>query len=185
MTYSLVWRSETTKGGEYMKRIRIALAGSMLAVAVTGCSTVKSGGTPFVSQPTPGKDKALLYVYRPQTETMGFKRTYYLVADGELIGDLLHGGYIAHQASPGKITMISDVRKTGWWNRLGIAGIAEMVANPNAAKLEIETVGGETYYIRMHPEASFTHFTPTLNEVSASAAEQELSKCSLYPAPTP
>jgi hypothetical protein len=93
--------------------------------------------------------------------------------------NLLHRGYFPYEASPGQLTLLSDVNVSGSM-MIPLLGFAiEAASNPQAAKLEIDVAAGKTYYVRMHPEASFTHFTPHLSLVTTEVGESEISHCRL------
>jgi hypothetical protein len=162
--------------------LRIGIATSII-VLFSGCATDKPTGAIFKPQTPSSPDKALVYFYRPSGESFGYERTYFVAVNQRKVGDLFHGRYFTYEASPGKLALLSDVNKDvrrqlsaalGGIGALGLA--AEAAANPQAAKLEIDVEPGKTYYVRMHPETSFTHFTPHLSLVTTEVGESEISR---------
>lgn len=164
--------------------LRIGIATSIITL-FSGCAFNKPTGATFTPQTLSSADKALVYFYRPPGESFGYDRTYFLAVNQHKVVDLLHGGYFLYETSPGKLTLLSDVnfsvRQVLPCILIipGIAVVMEAVANPQAAKLDVEVEAGKTYYVRMHPETSFTHFTPNLSLVSKEVGESEISRCRL------
>jgi len=74
------------------------------------------------------------------------------------------------------LTLLSDVN-TPLIPLIGY--VVEAAINPGAAKLDIKVEAGKTYYIKMHPETHFTHFTPHLNLVTKGIGENEIAACQL------
>lgn len=169
-------------------RLLPVIAGLALAVflsLLTGCAFNKPTGAAFSLQMPSSPDKALVYFYRPRGESFGYDRTYYVAVNQRKVVNLLHGGYFPYEANPGKLALLSDVNVSGRQFLPDIlilpavGTIAEAAANAEAAKLDIEVEAGKTYYVRMHPDTSFTHFTPRLTLMTNEAGETEIAGCKL------
>jgi hypothetical protein len=95
------------------------------------------------------------------------------------ITDLLHGGYYTYEANPGTLNLFVDVNKS-IKQLIPLLGAAiEAASRPEGAKLEMQLSAGETYYVRVHPDVHFTHFTPTLLLVPNDVGLKEIAACKL------
>ena len=150
------------------------LAPTLLA----GCATFNApDGPPFKALPSPSEHAALVYVYRPQNETFGYDRTYYLSDSKEKLTDLLHGGYFPFLVKPGKVALLADVNRT-FRTWLG-GGIIDAAIAAKGAVIEFQANAGETYYVRFHPIAHALYFEPTMMLVSKNEGLSQLRSCKL------
>jgi hypothetical protein len=156
--------------------LRISIA-AIVITPLGACAVNQPTGATFTPRTPPSADRALVYLYRPAGEKHGYDRTYFLAVNQRKVVDLLHGGYFAYETDPGKLALLSDVNRTARTMMPLIGAVIEAIANPQAAKLEIDVEPGKIYYVRMHPEASATHFTPTLSLVSPEVGESEIARC--------
>lgn len=150
----------------------------VLSTLLPGCAFNKARGASFQSRDSQvAPEKALIYVYRPLGESFGYNRTYFLMSNEGKLTDLLHGGYLPYEVTPGKVILYADV------NVLFMTALTmtfwELIANPDGAKLELNVEVGRTYYVRFTPKTHFTHFTPHFYLMAQEEAEPELRKCKL------
>ncbi len=124
-------------------------------------------------------NKALVCFYRPLGESLGYDRTYFLAVNHRKVVDLLHGGYFPYETSPGRLILLSDVNRTVRTMIPLVGAAIEAATNPQAAKMDIDVEAGKTYYVKMHPKTSFTHFTPRLSVVTREIGEREIAGCRL------
>lgn len=156
--------------------IRLAIVTSMVITLLSGCIFNASTGPTFSPQTVSGSDKALIYFYRPSSESFGHDRTYFVAVNRRRVSDLLHRCYFPYGTSPEKLALLSDVNRS---IRTMIGAVLEVIANPDAARLEMEVESGKIYYVQMHPETSLTHFTPDLTLVTKEVGEKEITNWKL------
>lgn len=77
---------------------RIAAA-AMLALILAACTADGPGFQPLAQRPA---GQGIVYVYRPQGETIGRGETPYVEIAGEMIGMLKAGGYVSRTLPPGE-----------------------------------------------------------------------------------
>lgn len=152
----------------------------LLILAGTGCAFNKPTGALFEAKSGPSPGHSLIHFYRPSGESFGYDRTYFLVVNQQKVCDILHGGCFTQEFTSGKLSIVSDVNRSFRTEVLGvspIAKIAELAANPQAARLDLQAAAGKTYYVKMHPDTSFSHFTPKLYLVPEETALKEIQRC--------
>ena len=157
--------------------LRSILACVLLVVALSGCAFNQPQGPAFLPHTLSQSDRALIYVYRPKGERFGYDRAYSLVANGKVVTDLLYEGYYPFEVEPGKLSLAADLKSTvGQQLRVGLLDFA---ARPDAAKMDIETKTGSTYFIKFHPETHTFSFEPRLYFVAREVGEREIRDCKL------
>ncbi|MBM4259970.1 MAG: hypothetical protein FJ143_08930 [Deltaproteobacteria bacterium] len=120
---------------------------------------------------------ALVYFYRPRGESFGYDRTYFLGVNGQIVTDLLHGGYFPYETALRSLSLVSDLNRSV---RTYVAGtLFALPTTPEAARLEFQLEAGKTYYVRMRPQAGALNFTPHLTLVPKEVAEKEIADCKL------
>ena len=156
-----------------MKRLAASLLSAFLFVAslLSSCAFNKPDGDVYSPVQLSTPSKALVYFYRPYGESRGYDRTYFLHVNQRTVTNLLHGGYFPFETSPGKLSIVSDVNKS--WGQMVMldAALIEAAINAPSGKLSLQVEAGKTYYVRMHPEPGFFHFSPQLTLLSKEAAE--------------
>ena len=146
-------------------------------VALSGCAFNQPRGPAFTPHTVSQSDRALIYVYRPKGERFGYDRAYSLVANGKVVTDLLYEGYYPFEVEPGKLSLAADLKSTaGQQLRVGLLDFA---LRPDAAKMDIETKAGSTYFIKFRPEAHAFSFEPRLYLVAGDVGEREIRDCKL------
>lgn len=71
-------------------------------------------------------------------ESFGYDRAYSLVANGQVVTDLLYEGYFAFEVEPGKVSLAADLKNTsGQQLRVGLLDFA---LRPDAAKMDIAKI---------------------------------------------
>ena len=122
-------------------------------------------------------DRVLIYVYRPKGERFGYDRAYSLIANGTVVTDLLHEGYFPFEVVPGKLSLAADLKSTaGQQLRVGRLDFA---LRPEAARMDLETKAGATYFIKFRPEPHTFTFEPRLYLVANDTGEHEIRECKL------
>jgi len=163
-----------------IRRALVALLALFLSLC-TSCAFHQARGPQFQEVSATKQGAATVYIYRTANEKSGYNRTYTLLANGEKVTDLLHGGYFPLEIEPGRLRLASDVNAT--IDRvlgLGLVGLAfEEAISPDAAKLAIDVKPGQTYFVKFKPEVHFTHFTPKLSLVDDPVGRSEIRSCSL------
>jgi hypothetical protein len=156
---------------------RLLLACALPVLLLSACAFNQPEGSAFSPRALSRPDRALVYVYRPTGEKFGWDRAYSLLANGAVVTDLLYEGYFPLEVEPGKLSLAADLKKTmGQELRVGLL---EYSLRPDAAKLELETKAGDTYFVKFHPEAHAFSFEPRLYLVAAAVGEREISACQL------
>jgi hypothetical protein len=148
-----------------------------LVLALSGCAFNQPQGPAFLPHALSQSDRALIYVYRPKGERFGYDRAYSLVANGKVVTDLLYEGYYPFEVEPGKLSLAADLKNTpGQQLRVGLLDFA---LRPDAAKMDIETKAGSTYFIKFRPEAHTFSFEPRLYFIANDVGEREIRDCKL------
>jgi hypothetical protein len=148
-----------------------------LVVVLSGCAFNQPQGPAFLPHTLSRSDRALIYVYRPKGERFGYDRAYSLVANGKVVTDLLYEGYYPFEAEPGKLSLAADLKNTpGQQLRVGLLDFA---LRPDAARMDIETRAGSTYFIKFRPEAHTFSFEPRLYFVGNDIGRREIRDCKL------
>lgn len=137
------------------------------AIMLTSCAAT---GPLFQPAPPPDSGKALVYVYRPDGFMLGGRDAHFYV-DNKHVVNLSAGGYTHFHIDPG-----SHVIKQNWPIDLMMFGTLELPldANPD-----------ETIYYRFfsgsgncsYDTSGKVCFKFTLQRVTESAANDEISKC--------
>jgi hypothetical protein len=146
-------------------------------VALSGCAFNQPQGPAFVPRAISQSDRALIYVYRPKGERFGYDRAYSLAANGKVVTDLLYEGYYPFEVEPGKLSLAADLKNTPV-QQLRV-GLLDFALRPDAAKMEIATKAGSTYFIKFRPEAHTFSFEPRLYSVANDVGEREIRDCKL------
>lgn len=157
--------------------LRSTLTGVLVALVLSGCAFNKPQGPGFMPHASPQPDSALIYVYRPKGERFGYDRAYALVANGKVVSDLLYEGYFPFEVEPGKLLLAADLKDTAG-QKLRV-GLLDFFVRPEAARLEIETKAGATYYIKFRPEAHAFSFEPRLYLIANDVGDREIRDCRL------
>jgi hypothetical protein len=156
---------------------RSTLTYVFLAVALSACAFNQPQGPAFSPHTFSQSDRALIYVYRPKGERFGYDRAYSLVANGKVVTDLLYEGYYPLEVEPGKLSLAADLKNTpGQQLRVGLLDFA---LRPDAARMDIETKAGSTYFVKFRPEAHTFSFEPRLYFVANDVGEREIRDCRL------
>jgi hypothetical protein len=149
----------------------------LLVVLLSGCAFNQPQGPAFTPHALSQSDRALIYVYRPKGERFGYDRAYSLIANGEVVTDLLYEGYFPFEVAPGKLSLAADLKNTaGQQLRVGLLDFA---VRPEAARMDIETKAGSAYFLRFHPETHTFTFEPRLYLVANDVGEREIRDCKL------
>ena len=157
--------------------LRSTLTWIFLVVALSACAFNQPQGPAFLPHTLSQSDRALIYVYRPKGERFGYDRAYSLVANGKVVTDLLYEGYYPFEVEPGKLSLAADLKNTaGQQLRVGLLDFA---LRPDAAKMDIETKAGSTYFIKFRPEAHTFSFEPRLYFIANDVGEREIRDCRL------
>lgn len=157
--------------------LRSTLSSMFLAIILSGCAFNKPQGPAFLPHTLSHSDRALIYVYRPKGERFGYDRAYSLVANGKIVTDLLYEGYYPFEVEPGKLSLAADLKQTaGQQLRVGLLDFA---LRPDAAKMNIDTKAGSTYFIKFRPEAHTFSFEPRLYLIANDVGEREIRDCKL------
>jgi len=141
------------------------LALFVVAALLTGCA---ASGPLFQPAPPPDSGKALVYIYRPDGFMLG-GRDAHIYVDNKNVVNLSAAGYTHFQVDPG-----SHIIKQKWPLDLMTFDTLE---------LPLEASAGETYYYRFFSGSGDTCtsgnicFKWTLQRVTESAANDEISKC--------
>lgn len=157
--------------------LRSILSCVFLGVILSGCAFNKPQGQAFVPHTLSQPDRVLIYVYRPKGETFGYDRAYSLVANGQIVTDLLYEGYYPFEVGPGKLSLAADLKNTSA-QQLRV-GLVDFALRPEAAKMDIETKAGATYFIKFRPEAHTFTFVPRLYLIANDVGESEIRDCKL------
>ena len=148
-----------------------------LAFALWGCAFNQPQGPAFSPHTLSQSDRALIYAYRPKGERFGYDRAYSLVANGRVVTDLLYEGYYAFEVEAGNLSLAADLKNTaGQQLRVGLLDFA---LRPEAARMDIETKAGFTYFVKFRPEAHAFSFEPRLYLVANDVGEREIRDCKL------
>ena len=157
--------------------LRSLLTYVFLGVILSGCAFNTPQGPAFVPHTLSQSDRVLIYVYRPTGESFGYDRAYSLVANGQVVTDLLYEGYFPFEVEPGKLSLAADLKNTsGQQLRVGLLDFA---LRPKAAKMDIETQVGSTYFIKFRPDANAFTFDPRLYLIANDVGEREIRDCKL------
>jgi hypothetical protein len=138
-------------------RNQLRLAVSLAALALA-CGCAASG--PAFEALDPPRDKALVYIYRPELGDGPLLRFNVAVGQQRIVY-LIRGGYFPYLAAPGE---------TEFW--AGSEGHASVTENLRA---------GHTYYLRGTARAGLFVHRPELEFVSGEEAEPDLEGCVLLP----
>jgi len=157
--------------------LRSMLTCVFLVIALSGCAFNKPQGPAFLPHTLSQSGSALIYVYRPKGERFGYDRAYSLVANGKIVTDLLYEGYYPFEVEPGKLSLAADLKKTAG-QQLRV-GLLDFSLRPDAAKMDIETKAGSTYFIKFHPETHTFSFEPRLYLIANDVGEREIRNCKL------
>jgi len=156
---------------------RLILTCVGLVIVLSGCAFNKPQGPAFLPHTLSQSDKALIYVYRPKGERFGYDRAYSLVANGKIVTDLLHEGYYPLEVEPGKLSLAADLKQTAG-QQLRV-GLLDFSLRPDAAKMDIETKAGTTYFIMFRPITHTFSFEPRLYLIANDVGEREIRDCKL------
>jgi hypothetical protein len=157
--------------------LRSMLTCVLLVVVLSGCAFNQPQGPAFTPHSLSQSDRALIYVYRPKGERFGYDRAYSLIANGEVVTDLLYEGYFPFEVAAGKLSLAADLKNTaGQQLRVGLLDFA---VRPEAARMDIETNAGSAYFLRFHPETHTFTFEPRLYLVANDVGEREIRDCKL------
>ena len=157
--------------------LRSILKCVFLVIVLSGCAFNKPQGPMFLAHTLSKSDRALIYVYRPKGERIGYDRAYSLAANGKVVTDLLYEGYYPFEVEPGKLSLAADLKETtGQQLRVGLLDFS---LRPDAAKMDIETKAGSTYFIKFRPEAHTFSFEPRLYFIANDVGEREIRDCKL------
>ena len=148
-----------------------------LVLALSGCAFNTPQGPAFLPHALSQSGKALIYVYRPKGERFGYDRAYSLVANGRIVTDLLHEGYFPFEVEPGKLSLAADLKQTAG-QQLRV-GLLDFSLRPDAAKMDIETKAGSTYFIMFRPITHTFSFEPRLYLIANDVGEREIRACKL------
>jgi hypothetical protein len=136
---------------------RIARLCLGLVLWLGGCA---AGGAAFQPVDRIPTEKALVYIYRPNSIVGGAIR--YHVADGEIpVVYLIRGGYFPYFAEPGEHT---------FWAR-----------TESRSEVTTDLHPGETYYLRGRIGAGIAVGRPSLEFVEPSIGAKEVRKLKLLP----
>lgn len=94
---------------------------AMLAPFLAACTADGPGFRPLAQRPA---GQGIVYVYRPQGETIGRSETPYVEIAGEMMGMLKAGGYVSRTLAPGehKITVRQSMLFVPTiWNNVTVA----------------------------------------------------------------
>jgi hypothetical protein len=148
-----------------------------LVIVLSGCAFNKPQGPAFSPHTFSQSNRALIYAYRPKGERFGYDRAYSLVANGKIVTDILYEGYYPFEVEPGKLSLAADLKNTvGQQLRVGLLDFS---LRPDAAKMDIETKAGSTYFIKFRPETHAFSFEPRLYLVANDVGEREIRDCKL------
>jgi hypothetical protein len=135
-----------------------------MALAIPLLAGCAAGGAKFSTVDSIPEQKALVYIYRPNSFVGGAIKYHVAVGDKRIVY-LVRGGYFPFLAEPGE---------TEFWARTEARAAATEYLAP-----------GETYYLRGKVGIGVVAGRPKLQFVSAEEARGELEKCKLLPAATP
>jgi hypothetical protein len=122
----------------------------------SGCMATKA-----YQEVKPSTDKALVYVYRPESAI--YRGTpYYVFINGKKIGTIINNAYLPLKVKPGKTTIA-----------LREYDLLEKVVDKKSFDLN----NGKTYYIRVN-SGLFGAFT--LEKIDSSTAQQEIKVTQFY-----
>lgn len=155
-----------------MKLKQICLIG-LCGIILLSCARHNPLGQLFSPFVVKDKDKALVYIYRPLGEKMGYARKYTMSLNGEIILDLFHGGYHALEVPEGKV--IIDVDPTIAGGNLLLHAVE--AAQSKTTTLEFDAKKGDVYFARFSPIAHFTYFEPKISLVTGNDGLHEIEKC--------
>lgn len=132
------------------------------ALLLASCAT----GPRFEPAPSPGAQKALVYIYRPAALTASARRTEFFVNDRS-VATLSSGGYTHLYLDPGNYAISQK-----WAADIGFLG---------SQKKKLEVEAGKTYYYRF-ANGSDTGCGPVcfewqLQSVPESTAISEIAEC--------
>ncbi len=143
-----------------MKRISTFLFGITLVFLLAGCSAVQKATTEADAQAktlaTP-TDKALVYIVRPSP--FGLAIRFNVMCDGTYIGATGGQRFIYSYQTPGKHELTSK--------------------SENTAKLEIELVAGEVYYVEQIPRLGLIMARNKLVLLDEASGKEKLGACTL------
>jgi hypothetical protein len=148
-----------------------------LGLVISGCAFNTPKGPAFLPHTLSQSDRALIYVYRPKGERFGYDRAYSLVANGKIVTDLLYEGYFPFEVEPGKLSLAADLKQTAG-QQLRV-GLLDFSLRPDAAKMDIETKAGTTYFIMFRPITHTFSFEPRLYLIANDVGEREIRDCKL------
>jgi hypothetical protein len=130
------------------------------------CSTTPKGPV-FTPYGPVANDKALFYIYRQEV----FKdrhALFELLVNGELVADMMNGGYITYLADPGKIEISTRMKSTM------MTSMESFLTAEHAAVMEAEA--GHSYFMRVN-YVDKKHIVPVPEDVGM----QEISALHLNP----
>ena len=157
--------------------LRSILKCVFLVIVLSGCAFNKPQGPMFLAHTLSKSDRALIYVYRPKGERFGYDRAYSLVANGKVVTDLLYEGYYPFEVEPGKLSLAADLKETtGQQLRVGLLDFS---LRPDAARMDVETKAGHTYFIKFRPETHTFSFEPRLYLIANDVGDREIRDCKL------
>ncbi len=146
--------------------MRKILVSTVLLFIFQACSSTPGGPVFAPYGPVPN-DKALFYVYRQ--EVFKDRRVLFeVLVNGELVADMMNGGYITYLAEPGKIEISTRLKKDL------MTSMESFLTAEQAAVIEVEA--GRTYYMRIN-YVDKKHILP----VPAETGLQEISGLHLNP----
>ena len=134
-------------------RPRILIALGVLWAVLSMASCASSPREPFTKADSPPPNKALIYLYRPSLENMGFLTDITLSANGKPIITLPHNTYYPYLTDPGEIEFKSF-----------------------SESMILYAEGGQTYFIRteLRGRAGALYGQAILALVGQSTAEEEI-----------
>ena len=145
---------------------------SPTAPTVASTTAASQAGSTLGPNFKPGEtipaDKAVIYIYRPNSPLFGadIKLPFPVKANGKLVTTLVQGGYAAYLAEPGQIEFTAF--DTGF------------MAPSSIFSITLDAKGGQAYYLKgAHGKgmAGRAHLTLVAPEVGAS----EIPNCQLIP----
>ena len=141
----------------------------------------------FTSPVSPPADKALVYFYRSPGEISVKAHQYPLLANGQIVTEMLDGGYYCYAAAPGHVKFESydkalgpKMSTTAAVLNGGLIGYAvNKYGIPENAVLEMDVAPGRVYYVKYQPEAEGKPFVGQLIPLADGVAMNEITGCRL------
>lgn len=136
----------------------------LIVCTITGCSATGKSFTPIEQE----KDKAVIYIYRPD-RFLGSGNVWYLSDNEKQLTMVNNGGWFAYHKNPGTVTFYSNLRP-------GVGTILPGMLDSDKKMITFDLEAGRTYYVKFDHHMS----GPYMELVDNKVGETEIQGLKMF-----